>query len=93
MTGSAENNPKRASTTAHRDVAGEGCLVVVPTEAKVEVLNPVGGRIFELLDGTRSEEQIVAVILEEFEVDEDQARKDVKAFLDELRERKMLEVE
>ena len=93
MTGSGQNNLKRASTTAHRNVGGEGCLVVVPTEAKVEVLNPVGGRIFELLDGTNSEEDIVRVVLEEFDVTEEQARTDVKAFLDELRDKKMLEVD
>lgn len=92
MTAGASNNPKRAASTAHRNVGGEGCLVVVPTEAKVEVLNPVGGRIFELLDGTHSEEEIVRVLVEEFEVTEDVARQDVKSFIGELRERNMLEV-
>jgi hypothetical protein len=92
VTATGQGNPKRAATTAHRNVGGEGCLVVVPTEAKVEVLNPVGGRIFELLDGSHSVEDIVGILVDEFEVSEEQARTDCDAFIGELRERNMLEV-
>jgi len=71
-------------------VADEGCLVVVPKRAAVEVLNPVGGKIYSMLDGTHTTDDIVRALVEEFEVSEDQARKDLEAFLDELRDKEML---
>jgi hypothetical protein len=90
MSAKRETYPRRDPTTAHRSVADEGYLVVVPSRAAVEVLNPVGGKIFSMLDGKHSEEDIVRAIVDEFEVGEDEARRDLAAFLDELREKKML---
>jgi hypothetical protein len=71
-------------------VADEGCLVVVPARGAVEVLNPVGGKIYSMLDGQHTEEQIVRAVMDEFEVDEAQARRDFRSFLDELRAKGML---
>ncbi len=82
--------PRRESTTAFRSVADEGCLVVVPSRATVEVLNPVGGKIYSLLDGTHTEDQIVRQVMEEFEVGEEQARRDLREFLNELRAKGMV---
>ena len=82
--------PRRDSTTAFRSVADEGCLVVVPSRATVEVLNPVGGKIYSMLDGTNTEDEIARAVMEEFEVSEEQARIDLVAFLDELRTKGML---
>jgi hypothetical protein len=90
MSAKRETYPRRNPTTAHRSVADEGYLVVVPSRAEVKVLNPVGGKIFSLLDGKHSEEDIVRALVEEFEVGEDEARRDLAAFLDELREKDML---
>ncbi|MDH3584855.1 MAG: PqqD family protein [Phycisphaerae bacterium] len=90
MSGEKDKYPRRDPTTAHRSVADEGCLVVVPSRAAVEVLNPVGGKIYSMLDGTHTADDIVRALVEEFDVNEDQARKDLDAFLDELRDREML---
>ena len=90
MSGEKDKYPRRDPTTAHRSVADEGCLVVVPSRAAVEVLNPVGGKIYSMLDGTHTADDIVQALVEEFDVSEDQARKDLDAFLDELKEAKML---
>jgi hypothetical protein len=71
-------------------VADEGCLVVVPSRSVVEVLNPVGGKIYSMLDGEHTTDDIVRALIDEFDVNEDEARKDLDAFLDVLREREML---
>ncbi len=82
--------PRRESSTAFRSVADEGCLVVVPSRATVEVLNPVGGKIYSMLDGTHTEDEIVRGVMEEFEVGEEQARRDFREFLSELRAKGMV---
>jgi hypothetical protein len=84
------DNPRRDPTTAFRSVADEGCLVVVPSRAAVEVLNPVAGKIYSMLDGTNTEDDIVRAVVAEFEISEDKARRDYHAFLDELRAKNML---
>jgi hypothetical protein len=44
-------------------------------------LNPVGRRIWELLEQPKSAEQLVQALLEEYEVAEQQCRDEVAAFL------------
>lgn len=82
--------PRRDSTTAFRSVADEGCLVVVPSRATVEVLNPVGGKIYAMLDGKHTEDEIVHGVMEEFEVGEEQARRDLHEFVSQLRAKGMV---
>ncbi len=82
--------PRRESSTAFRSVADEGCLVVVPSRATVEVLNPIGGKIYSMLDGTHTEDDIVRGVMEEFEVGEEQARGDLRDFLSALRAKGMV---
>jgi Coenzyme PQQ synthesis protein D (PqqD) len=53
-------------------------------------LNPVGSRIWELCDGTRSTAEIVLVICGEFDVAEDVATADVHEILDELQNEKLV---
>lgn len=81
--------PRREPSTAFRSVAEEGCLVVVPSRATVEVLNPVGGKIYSMLDGTHTEDDIVRGVMKDFEVGEEQARRDLREFLNELRAKGM----
>jgi hypothetical protein len=70
----------------------EGGLVVLPLPEKqeVKVLNEVGMRVFEMLDGSRSERQIAEQIASEFDVSPEAAASDVRAFLDELGRNGML---
>lgn len=90
MSGEKQKYPRRDPTTAHRTVADEGCLVVVPKRSVVEVLNPVAGKIYSMLDGTHTADDIVRAVVEEFDVKPDQAHQDLEAFLDELRNNEML---
>lgn len=84
------NNPRRNPETAFRSVAEEGCLVVVPSRAAVEVLNPVAGKIYSMLDGRHTEDEIVRAVVDEFDVAEEQARRDFREFIEELRQKNML---
>ena len=69
---------------------GEEAVLVQPERAKVKVLNEVGAHIWELADGTRTIEQIVALLCSEYQVDPDQAQADTLEFIGELVERGLL---
>jgi hypothetical protein len=68
----------------------DGGLVVLPTQREVKVLNPVGIKVYSMLDGTHSEAQIAQAVADEFEVPVEQATEDVNAFLGELRRNGMV---
>jgi len=71
-------------------VGDEGGLVVLPGKAEVKVLNPVGSKIFSLLDGQHTHDQIVDAVSEEFDVTREQATEDLRSFLEELETNGML---
>ena len=87
----ASDTPRRASSCSFRAIGDEGGLVVLPGRAEVKVLNPVGSRVFALIDGRRRVDEIVHVIAEEFDVTAEQAMSDVDVFLFELEEQGMVE--
>ncbi len=87
---SGPGKPRRHPDSAFRPIGDEGGLVVLPGRAEVKVLNPVGIKVFSLLDGTRTVEQIADAVVEEFEVEREQALRDIREFLDELSRHGML---
>jgi hypothetical protein len=82
--------PRRHSDSSFRKIADEGGLVVLPGLAEVKVLNPAGLKIFSLLDGEHTLSEIARAVCDEFEVEEEQALRDVTAFVDELARHGML---
>ena len=66
-------------------------VAVDPDSGQAHALTPVATAIFERCDGTTTVDQIVQDIVDIFECDGDQARGDVVAFIDELRERGLLD--
>jgi len=68
----------------------EGGLVVLPTKREVKVLNPVAIKVFAMLDGSHSEEQIAEAVVEEFDISVEEAAEDIRVFLGELRRNGML---
>ena len=68
---------------AARVVDGSAVIVLADT-GEVTVLNPVGTRVWELCDGSRSAREIAETIAAEFEVAPEQALQDVENFLKEL---------
>lgn len=76
-----DRRPRRNPSSAFKPIGDEGGLVVLPDRSEVKVLNPVGVRVFGLLDGKRSLGEIVGLICEEYEVTPEQAAHDVEAFV------------
>jgi hypothetical protein len=71
-----------------RCIADEVILVPIHKKAGtidlIYTMNQVGGRIWELIDGERSIEDITDLIVEEFAVETENAAADLIAFLREL---------
>jgi hypothetical protein len=82
---SSHTYPRRHPDSAFRPVGDEGGLVVLSGKSEVKVLNPVAIKVFGLLDGEHSQEQIAQAVVEEYEVSEEEALRDVKSFIEELR--------
>lgn len=74
--------------TPHPQVAAQivddQAVIVLSDAGEIEVLDPVGTRVWELSDGSRTIHQIVAVIVDEFEVTLEAAQRDVAEFLETL---------
>ncbi len=78
-----------------RVVLGE--TVLVPVRANVAdleaiyVLNEIGTRVWQLLDGQRTVEEIVDIIAREYAVDRARIARDVDTFLNELQSLRLVE--
>jgi hypothetical protein len=70
---------------AARTVDGSAVIVLADT-GEVTVLNPVGTRVWELVDGLRSVGDIARMIEAEYEVGWEQAQQDVYDFVKTLAE-------
>jgi len=79
----------RHPRTASRVFSGEA-VIISPAENMVRMLNPVGSRIWELCDGSRTLDQIATVLTEEFDVDADHAHQSVDVFVAELAAKDLL---
>jgi hypothetical protein len=73
----------RTATTASRLIAGEAVILSLDTKV-LRGLNAVGSRVWELIDGRRTVDEIVDVIVAEFDVARPEAAADVAAFVREL---------
>jgi hypothetical protein len=82
--------PKRREGVAAQVADGEAVLLDIES-GEYFSLNPVGSRIWELCDGTRSTAEIVSVICGEFDVAEDVATADAREILGELQNEKLVE--
>jgi hypothetical protein len=82
--------PLRNPTAAFRIFEGQA-TIVLPDGARINVLNEVGSRIWDLIDGKRSVTELVSIVAEEFDVDPEAARRDVNEFLADLASHDMLE--
>jgi len=60
-------------------------LIVHSEKGKYHITNAVGGRVWELIDGTRTIEEIAGIIENEYDVSLEQAVSDVEEFVAELR--------
>jgi hypothetical protein len=79
---------RKSDSLVFRKIAQESILVPIRRKAgdaeEIYTLNEVGARIWELVDGTRTVEQIRDVIVEEYEVSLREAEKDLMELLGQL---------
>jgi len=80
---------KRNDNIAWRVIEGEA-LVVDPKDSMIYPLNPVGARIWQLLDGEKNISDIISVINEEFEADKLIIQADTLDFLKDLLDKGMV---
>ena len=86
-----ESYPVPAPGVVGRVVEAEAVLVL-PERGEVKVLNEVGARIWELVNGQRSVSHIAALICEEYEVELEVATSDTLEFLADLESRGVITV-
>ena len=68
-------------------------IVVRPMDGVLYPLNSVATRIWLLLDGTKQVSEIIDTVAAEFEGEEDQIRKDVFLFLEELEKASLIQID
>lgn len=81
---------KRSPTTAWKRLGSE-LLIVASDTNTLTVVNDTGARVWELIEQARTVDEIVAVIVDEFAVDEFAARADVERFLTSLERQRLVE--
>jgi len=84
------DSPPRKNPDVSSRIFGEEAFAVVPSRGEYDIMNTVGSRVWELIDGTRTVEEITAVICEEYEVDPRQAEADIREVLEDFRKHEML---
>ncbi len=88
---SLNSNVKRADNLVSCDLDGETALMSVEN-GKYYAMDPVGGRIWALLEQARPVSAMCSLLLEEFEVEPSQCEHDVLAFLNQLVQDNLVEV-
>jgi hypothetical protein len=79
----------KSSATAWRVIEGEAVILSLDTKV-FRGLNAVGSRVWELIDGRRSVDEIVTRIVIEFEVTPEIATRDVGTFIAQLLEKHLV---
>lgn len=71
------------------DVSEHGTVILIAS-GMMHQLNFVGGRIWALCDGTRSDEELFALLAGEFQVDAAELSADLTEFINDLTKREWL---
>ncbi|MDX1665490.1 MAG: PqqD family protein [Candidatus Promineifilaceae bacterium] len=71
-------------------VVDDGAVLISPEAGEVRVLNPVGTKIWQLVDGARSTKEIAAELVATYDISSEQAASDVLHFLDQLAKRDLI---
>ena len=82
---------RRHPDVAFRVIDGQA-VIVVPATQSMHTLNDVGTFVWEKCDG-RTVDEVVGLLVEEFEVEAATARGDLEAFVAELTGKRMLGLE
>ena len=87
-----EKIPVRADSVASRIIEREAVIVLLEKQETL-VLNEVGSRIWELLEQPHSFKNLVARLMDEYEISEQQCNEDTLAFVKKLTDKKLIETE
>ena len=79
----------RSPDAASRTYDGQA-TIVLPSRAEVKVLNEVGSRVWESIDGRRTLGEILDAVLAEFDVPREKATADVIEFVGALKAQGMV---
>lgn len=79
----------RTSDISARTIGGETIVLDLPS-SQYFAITGVGSKVFQLLAEERTMDDLVAAILEEYDVDEARARTDVENFVERLRQAQLL---
>jgi coenzyme PQQ synthesis protein D (PqqD) len=90
MTGDEMSAPPRKNPHAASRVYDGEAFIVVPQSHEYKILNAVGSRVWDLIDGRRSPGDIAEIIASEYDVSMDMALSDVREFLADLQANGML---
>ena len=85
---------QKSLNVVSRSIDGERLIVPIRSSAadldSIFTLNDVAARIWDLVDGRRSVDEIVETIHHEYAVDPEQASIDVRSFLGQLEEARLV---
>ena len=79
----------KSPDAASRTYDGQA-TIVLPSRAEVKVLNEIGSRVWDAIDGRRSLAQILDTLLAEYDIPREEALRDVLDFVGELRTQGMV---
>lgn len=82
---------RQVAQCAYQNILKE-TVVILPRTRWVHLFNEVGSEIWKFLEEPRRVEEVVSHLCEEFEVDEETARRDALEFLNILHERELIEL-
>ena len=85
----ADDVPVRVPTVTTTR-SGDEAVLVLPALGQIKVLNEVGARVWDLLDGARSIADIVSVVCAEYDVERERAEPDTMIFLEEMQGKGLL---
>jgi coenzyme PQQ biosynthesis protein PqqD len=88
----SDSSPTRRSDVLAQ-VAGETVVLLTPDSGEYFTLNEVGGRIWELADGTRSVAEIAGTLAVEYDAPVEEIEADAIELLHELTAAKLLDDE
>jgi coenzyme PQQ synthesis protein D (PqqD) len=79
----------KSPDAASRTYDGQA-TIVLPSRAEVKVLNEVGSRVWDAIDGRRTLGEILESIVSDYDIPRAQLEQDVVAFVGDLREHGMV---
>jgi hypothetical protein len=86
--------PVKKSDLAWRIIDGEAVIIALDQQTedteKINFLNETGTRIWELMDGRNSVSEIIEHICLEYEIEREEAEKEVMSFIKELKRKGLI---